>query len=194
MKIFFLAAYTVIALGLQGQNDTSVFSKMKKVEVNEYVFEVPEKWKSPTALDVSSKDRKFDFTGVGLPGNVNNAPLTASFTLRKYECKSIKAAEDYLLSELTSYPDRVTPPGYNYEKDSMQIASGEKAALFSTHYLRRSKLLNFTRVDMAVYSKKRKAAYMFTVIYQYKDPTYAIEKELNFRQYAVTVFKTLLLR
>jgi hypothetical protein len=179
---------------LSAQADTTIYAAQKRVETVEYVFSVPDQWKNILPVDVSTKDRKYDFTDVALPHFVNKTPLTAIFTLRRYASENTNAAEDYILSEITSYPDRITPPGYNYERDSMNILSGEKAILFSTHFYRRSKVSNFTRYDMIVYSKKRKTAYMLTATYQYKDSTYTTEKDFKFREYATRVFKTLLLR
>jgi hypothetical protein len=179
---------------LHAQTDTSIFASQKRVEVAEYIFSVPERWKAIPQIDATSKDRKFEFTGVSLPETVNNAPLTANFMLRKFVCDSLPVAEDYIISEFTTFPDRVTPAGYNYERDTTHILSGEKARLYYTHYYRRSKAFNFSRMDMIVYSKKRKAAYMLTAIFQYKDPTYATENKLLLRAYVLRVFKSLLLR
>jgi hypothetical protein len=194
MRIATFILLFVIPFALQAQDDTSVFTKQKKVETSDYIFLVPEGWKNIPEIDISTKDRKFDFTGVGIPAEYRHEPVTAICHLRKYECKSIHAAEDYIISEITSYPDRVTPPGHNYDTDSLKILSGEEGTLYSCRYLRRNKLSNFSRFDLLVYSAKRKAAYMFTITFQYRDPTYAFDTDNKLRQYALQFFKNILLR
>jgi len=194
MRIAAILLIIIFPFAVQAQDDTSVFTKQKKVETSDYVFLVPDGWKNIPEIDISSKDRKFDFNGVGIPAEYNHEPVTATCKLRKYECKSVHAAEDYITSEITSYPDRVTPPGHNYDTESLTIQSGEKATLYSCRYLRRNKLSNYSRFDLVVYSEKRKAAYMFTVTFQYRDPTYAFDKDNKLKQYAVRFFKNILLR
>ena len=191
---FFGVSFLFATLDLKAQTDTTIFAVQKRIETTEYIFSVPDKWRKIDAIDQSSKDRKFEFSEVSLPKIYNNSPVTALFSLRKYVCDSARAAEDYVASEITSYPDRITPPGKNYERDTMHIESGEKGVFFSTHFYRRTKISNYTRYDLVVYSKKRKAAYMLNITFQYKDPTYGIEKELKLKQYTERVFKTLSLR
>jgi len=194
MRVVLILVVSYLSLYVRAQNDTSVFTKQKEVATSEYVFRVPEHWKNIPQIDNTSKDRKFDFSGVGLPEECNHFPVTATLTLRKYECNNISSAEDYVVTEITSYPDRVTQPGHNYETDSMKVLSGEKATLYSTRFLRRTKVFNYTRYDLIVYSQKRKAAYMFTMTFQYRDPTYAFEKENNLKKYALKFFSNILLR
>jgi len=194
MRITFSSLLLLISFLLKAQNDTSVFTRQIPVSTSDYVFLVPDKWKNIPGIDISSKDRKFEFKGVGLPTEYKYAPVMATCILRKYECNSIKTAEDYIITEFTSYPDRVTQPGRNYETDSMKILSGETATLYSSRYLRRNKMSNFSRFDLIVYSEKRKAAYMFTITFQYRDPTYAFETENKLRQYAMQFFKNITLR
>jgi hypothetical protein len=176
------------------QNDTSVFTKQKEVSTSEYVLMIPEQWKNIPGIDISSKDRKYSFSGIGLPEEFNHVPVSANLSLRRYECNKIAVAEDYIISEMTSYPDRVTPPGENYKTDTLTIKSGETGALYSTRFFRHTKVYNFSRFDLIVYSPKRKAAYMFTIVFQYRDPTYAFEKDNNLRQYALRFFSNILLR
>ena len=176
------------------QTDTTVFNSLHNVETNEYILSIPQQWHYEASIDASSKDRKFDFTGVSLPAEVNHTPLTANLQLRKYVCTDIKQADDYVLSEFTLYPDRITPPGFNYNRDTLTISSGQAADLFLTHYFRRTKASNYTRYDMVVYSAKRKAAYILTATFQYRDPTYALEDSLKLKDYMYRVFRSLFLR
>jgi hypothetical protein len=194
MRLTFISLLLLISFILKSQNDTSVFTRQIPVSTSDYVFLVPDQWKNIPGVDISSKDRKFEFNGVGLPLEYKYASVSASCILRKYECKSIKTAEDYVITEFTSYPDRVTQPGHNYDTDSMKILSGETATLYASRYLRRNKMSNFSRFDLIVYSAKRKAAYMFTITFQYRDPTYSFEKDNKLREYALQFFKNITLR
>ncbi len=186
---FMLPGFSVIA-----QVDTSVFKTTKRVEANEYTFDVPEKWKNVPQAPGMPILEKYEFTDVALPHVINDAPLTAFLILRKLQCDSITPARDFILSEFTGYPDRITPAGHTYETDTLTIASGETATLFSSHFYRRSKVSNFSRFDLVVHSPQKKTAYMLTVTFQYKDPTYTYETDLKFRQYVLRVFKTFSLR
>lgn len=183
-----------ISLYLSAQNDTSVFRSIKHIEANEYLFSVPEKWTAFLQQQNGPQLQKLEFTDVALPHMVNNGPLTAFCLFRKINCDSLRAAQAFVVGEFTSYPDRVTPAGRDYETETIEIASGEQAILYSTHYYRRSKASNFTRYDMVVYSVKRQAAFWFTITYQYKDPTYNIEFDYKLKPYALRIYKTLSLR
>ncbi len=194
MRIIGILVLLVNSLLLNAQLDTSVFTKQLRVETSDYVFLIPDAWKNIPEIDISSKNRKFDFNGAGLPVEFNHNPVVATCTLRKYECKTINTAEDYIISEFTSYPDRVTQPGHNYETDTLTILSGEKATIYSTRYFRRNKLNNYSRFDLISYSKKRKAAYIFTITFQYRDATYAFEADNKLKQYALRFFNDIALR
>ena len=194
MRIAFQFLLLIISFSIKAQNDTSVFTRQKRVETSDYVFMVPEGWKYIPGIDISSKDRKFDLSGVGVPPEYRHSPVNATCILRKYECKSIHAAEDYIVTEMTSYPDRVTQPGRNYDIDSLKIQSDEGATLYPSRFLRRNNMRNVSRFDLIVYSQKRKAAYMFTITFQYNDPTYAFESENKLKDYAMQFFKNILLR
>jgi hypothetical protein len=185
----------LFAIGfISAQNDTSVFKTIKKIQAQDYVFTVPESWTAYLQQQNGPQLQKLEFTDIALPHLVNDAPLTAMCFFRKITCDSIRAAQEFVVTEFSSYPDRITPSGQDYKRDTLNIATGEQAILYSTHYLRRSKAYNFTRYDMVVYSIKRKAAYWFTASYQYKDPTYKTEEDYKLKQYALRVFKTLQLR
>lgn len=176
------------------QNDTSIFRSIKHIEANDYLFSVPEKWTALLQQQNGPQLQKLEFTDVALPHVLNNSPLTAYCLFRKIDCDSLRAAEEFIVTEFTSFPDRITPPGYDHTTDTVTIATGEKAILYSTHYYRRSKASNFTRYDLLAYSAKRKGAYVFTVTYQYKDPNYLVEADYKLKQYAWRIFKTLVLR
>ena len=118
----------------------------------------------------------------------------ATLTLRKVTAKDKSEGESFVINEFTSYTDRLTPAGYNYETDSIKIASGETATLISTHFYRRSKVSNFSCFDLVAYSNQRSVAYVITITYQYKDPTYIAEADLKLKQYALRIFRTLKLR
>jgi hypothetical protein len=180
--------------GICAQTDTTVFADLKKIESHGFVMQAPYKWKVIDMADPKTEEQKFNFTGVGLPETFNNEPLTATFSVRKFECAGLETAEDYSLGIMTSYPDKITPAGYNYEKDTLKIASGETATLYSTHFYRQTKHFNFTEYNLVVYSTKRTAAYLVNIVYKYKDPTYNIEKSLHLKDYALRIYKGFVLR
>lgn len=194
MKVYLLLFSLLATTLLPAQNDSTIFNSIHKIESNDYVFSVPEKWTFYQQQKNGPQLEKLDFTDIALPHVVNNAPLTATCIFRKITCDSLKAAESFIVTEFTSYPDRITPAGFNYNTDTVTIASGEQAILYSTHYYRRSKVSNYTRLDLLAYSKKRKGAYVFTITYQYRDPTYQIEADYKLKQYATRVMKSLVLR
>ncbi len=194
---YLASVFTIIFLSasnLSAQKDTSIYKVIKIVEANEYTFRVPEAWKKIPQVESMPIDEKFEFTSVGIPFKINDAPLTAYLILRKLPGDSIQTGETFIVSEFLGYPDRVTNAGENYQKEAITIASGETASLFHTRYYRRSKVSNFSRYDLVAYSEKRKASYMLTITYQYKDPTYMAEADYQFRQYAVRILKSLALR
>jgi hypothetical protein len=194
MKQILFLSCLLVARFLSAQTDTSIFKVIKGVEANEYVFQVPENWKKVPQIPNAPIDQKFEFTAVGLPLTINDAPLTAFLILRKLECDSIQAGENFIISEFTGYPDRVNQMGETYEKEPLVISSGETATLIHTRFYRRSKVSNYSRYDLVAYSAKRKAAYMLTITFQYKDPNYRVEADLRLRQYCIRVLKTLVLR
>jgi hypothetical protein len=179
---------------LSAQNDTTIYNVIKAVEANEYLFRVPEKWKNIPQIENSPLDEKFEFTTVGLPLTWNDAPLTAFLILRKLESDSIQQGENFIVGEFTGYTDRIQPAGETYEREPLTIASGEEATLIHSRFYRRSKVSNVTRYDLVAYSAKRKASYILTMSFQYKDPNYRVEADLNLKRYALRVFKTLVLR
>ena len=183
-----------LPLGTTAQLDTTVFLSIKKVQTTEFVLDVPDLWRQTPSLNAASKDQRYEFSKVSLPQVYNNTPVTAVFTLRKFECADIRQAEDYVVTEFTSYPDRITSDGFNYTHDSLIIASGETATLFHTRYYRRTKALNFTTYYLVAYSQKRKAAYLLNITFQYRDSTYAAEEALKFREYVLRVLKTFVMR
>jgi hypothetical protein len=176
------------------QADTSVWRTTKYIERNDYIFSIPEKWQRVDQTDQAYITEKFNFNTIALPVQVNDAPLTAYFTLRKVKCDDIAFAENYVVSEFTGYTDRTTAPGYNYDTDSINIKTGEKATVYSTRFYRRTKVSNYSRFDLVAYSAKHKYAYILTVTYQYKDPTYYCEGQYMFKDYALRVFRSLQLR
>lgn len=179
---------------LSAQLDTTVFLSTKKMQTTEFVLDIPELWRNTPYLNAGSKDQRYEFSEVSLPRLYKNTPVVAVFTLRKFECAGIRYAEDYVVSEFTSYPDRITADGYNYTRDSLVIASGETAALYHTRYYRRTKALNFTNYYLVAYSEKRKAAYMLTITFQYRDTSYEAEEAMKFKEYVLRVLKTFVLR
>ena len=193
-KLLLLASILFVCYSVIAQTDTSIWRTTRYVERNEYVFSVPERWQRVDQTDQAYITEKFNLSGIALPVQINDAPLTAYFTLRKVACDNIAFAENYIVSEFTGYTDRTTAPGYNYDTDSIVIKSGQRATFYNTRYYRRTKVSNYSRYDLVVYSEKHKCAYLLNFTFQYKDPTYYCETQYLFKDYAVRVFKSLMLR
>ncbi len=85
------------------------------------------------------------------------------------------------------------PAGYSFTTEIFQISSKETALLFTNHCYRKTKVSNFTRYDLPVYSEK-KVLYLFTALIKYKDNTYQIEDELQLKKYVSRVFRTIHMR
>lgn len=176
------------------QSDTAVFNVMKKIEANEYVFSVPEKWNNIPQVPGAPQLERLEFNDVGLPHIVNNAPLVAYFLLRKLECDSLGAGTEFISAEFNNYSDKVFPAGYNYLTEPFTVASGEQGIFLTVHYYRRSKVSNYSCYHLIVYSEKRKATYMLSMFFQHKDASYNCEFDLKLKRYATKIFKTLVLR
>lgn len=184
----------VLSISAYAQRDTSVWNTITKTETNEYIISVPDKWNRYVPLDQSTKEYKFEFTNVAIPAQINNAPLVATCTTRRFATDSVQRAIDFVLGEFTGLPDRITQAGYNYDVEDFTNNNGQKGTVITTRYYRRSKVSNYTRYDYITYSPKFKTAYIVTITYQYKDPGYMCETDHKFREYAFRVFKRFMVR
>ena len=194
MRVSFATILSLLFAITQAQTDTSIFKVLKGVETNEYFFKVPERWKEVPQVEASPIDEKFDFTNVGIPFKVHDAPLTAFLVLKKLECDSIGVGEKFCIDEFSSYSDRITAAGESYDTDSLTITSGERATLIHSRFYRRSKVSNFSVYNLVAHSTKRNACFILSITYKYKDATYMTEADLHFRQYSTRIFETLSLR
>jgi hypothetical protein len=194
MRVLTLPIALILSLFTYAQSDTSIFMTIRTLEGYDYQFSVPDKWQIFPQTPSMPQLQRLEFTDVALPHVANNAPLTAVCLFRRVAGDSIQVGENFVISEYNSYPDRITPMGYTWTTDTVKIATGEKALLYTTHYYRRSKASNFTRYDLITYSEQRHAAYILGFTYQYKDPTYQIEFDLKLKEYVMRIIRTLRLR
>lgn len=184
----------VLSITAYAQRDTTVWSNVTKTETNEYIITVPHKWTKFVPLDQSTKEYKYEFTNIGIPAQINSAPLVATCATRRFATDSIQRAIDFVLGEFTGLPDRITQAGYNYDIEDFTNYNGQKATIISTRYYRRTKVSNYTRYDYIQYSAKYKTAYIVTITYQYKDSSYMCETDHKFRDYAFRLFSRFLIR
>ena len=184
----FLFFFIILSIGVYSQADQSIWNVATKIEANYYNVNIPEKWKKVTIADASGMDYKFDASGVGIPSVVNNSPIYCNFTIMRMAGKKLTQAIDQSLIEFTSFYDRVTEPGYNYDTATAILKTGEVGKVLHTRYYRRSKVSNFSRYYLFIYDPKLNYTYILCLYFQYKDPNYEIERSARFSDYAQQVF------
>ena len=180
-----------MALIAKGQSDPSIWNSVIKVEANKFVLSLPDQWKKVVLAEGSPIDYKFDFTGAGIPANMGGSPLYANFTISHITGNAYNKAMDWVLNDFTVFYDRVTEPGYNYDTALVTIKTTETGALLHSRYYRRSKVSNYSKYYFIVYSPKADITYILALNFQYKDPSYDIERTAHFSDYALQVFKRL---
>ena len=178
----------VLSLSAYSQVDQSIWTVVTKIEANQYNINVPEKWKKVTITDGSGMDYKFDASGVGIPAMVNNSPIYCNVSIAKMTGKKIEYAIEQSLTEFTAFYDRVTEPGYNYDTSNATIKTGEVGKVLHTRYYRRSKVSNFSKYYMCIYDPKLNNTFVLSLQFQYKDPSYEIERSARFTDYAQQIF------
>jgi hypothetical protein len=188
-KLFLWFLLSISAATSYCQADTSIWNNVMKIEDNKYILNLPDQWKKVTITDGAGLDYKFDFSGIGIPAMVGPSPLYANFTISHMKGYKKPQAMDQVLTDFSSYYDRVTEPGYNYDTTSVDIKSGQSGLVLHSRYYRRSKVSNYSKYYLIIYSSKYDETYILTLNFQYKDATYDIERSAQFSSYAMQVFK-----
>lgn len=166
----------------------SIWQSIQKVEDNKYIINIPDTWKRVTIAEGSGIDFKFDLTGAGIPATVNGSPMYGFYTVSRMSGKKEKEAMDQVILEFASFYDRVTEPSYNYDTSNATIQSGQTGVVLHTRYYRRSKVSNYSRFYMVFYSPKTDETYILALNFQYKDPSYDVERTSDLREYAREIF------
>ncbi|MBS1624337.1 MAG: hypothetical protein JST83_09980 [Bacteroidetes bacterium] len=185
-KVLLTICLTVCCLLASAQPD--IWSTVQKVEANKYIINIPDGYKRVSIPEGSGTDFKFDLTGVGLPATVNGAPMYASYTVSHLSGHKEAQALEQCQLEFSSFYDRVTEPGYNYDTATATIQTGQSGILLHTRYYRRSKVSNYSRYFLIVYADKTDETYVLSLTFQYKDPAYDIERSAALDEYARKVF------
>jgi hypothetical protein len=188
-KILALLCFCLPAIAAHSQSDATIWNNsINKQEDNRYIINMPDGWKKVAIAENSGLDYKFDFSGVGIPPMVSGSPLLASFTIARIPGNKYAQAMAQVLNDFTVFYDRVTEPGYNYDTTTVAIKTGQAGTMVHTRFYRRSKVSNYSKYYLILYSPKTDETYTLTVSFQYKDPMYDIERSAHFTDYAKSIF------
>jgi hypothetical protein len=179
---------SLICLSAYSQSDSGIWSTEQKVEDNKYILNLPESWRKLDIGDGLGFDSKFDFSGVGIPASIGGSPLYANFTISRIAGNKYAQAKDQVLNDFSVFYDRITEAGYNYDTATATIKSGQVGTVIHSRYYRRSKVSNYSKYYLIIYSPKADETYTLTLNFQYKDPTYDIERSAHLKDYAMQVF------
>jgi hypothetical protein len=178
----------LLAIVVHGQADQTIWNSEMKIEDNRYILNLPDQWKKVSVTEGLGLDYKFDFTGVGIPANVGGAPIYAYFTISRIAGNKHNQAMDQVLTDFSVFYDRVTEPGYNYDTTTATIKSGQTGTMLHSRYYRRSKVSNYSKYYLIIYSAKTSETFILVLNFQYKEPSYDIERSAHFTEYATQVF------
>lgn len=173
---------------LYSQPDTSIWNDMKKVESENYSFYVPAKWRD---LDMSMYGmlHYYEASGLAFPLMHNGSnPVIVILCLVKTDEKSLEDVKSDIENGYSKNKDRVFKDNFYFESEEFNLASNHKAYLINTRFFRKSKDLEQSRFDLAVYSEKANQGYMFTISIQYADETYQFEKDFKLKEFARKFF------
>lgn len=188
IKIFYLWCMCVLRLSAQCQSDPALWNSQMKVEENKYILNIPDAWKKVTIGEGLGMEHKFDFGGVGIPASLAGSPLYAYFTISRISGNKYAQAKEQVLNDFTVFYDRVTEPGYNYDTTTTIIKTGQTGTLLHCRYYRRSKVSNYSKYYLIIYSPAADETYILALNFQYKDASYDVERSAHFNDYAKQVF------
>lgn len=169
------------------QIDTTVWNSTKKIEDNRFVAEIPNDWKNVVLPNASDLTFKFEYTGIGIKPIHLESAVTAFFTIKKSEFTDITSIMEDELKDFNNFSDKVQEANYKFDTSTVKTKSGEVGFYYHTRFYRRSKASNYSRYYAIIQNPKSKDYYVLAFWYQYKDPTYDIERSNKFKEY---VFKT----
>ncbi len=187
-KVFIVWCMCMLALTVRSQTEWAIWNSEIKVEDNRYILNLPDQWRKVTIAEGSGIDFKFDLSNVGIPATVGGSPLYANFTISRMSGNRHSQAMDQVLTDFTAFYDRVTEAGYNYDTTTAPIKTSQVGTVLHTRYYRRSKVSNYSKYYLIIYAAKSDETYILTLNFQYKDPSYDIERSAHFTEYAMKVF------
>lgn len=196
-RITFTFLILITAIGVFAQRDTTCWKyAIKYHEQNNYILATPDSWKLVDLTPNSEFQYKFEFTGICLPGQYNSSPITAFATFQEFggdiTLDSILSAEK---NKLLLLRDRITESSIaDFDTTHIKIATGEEGIMLHTKYYRRVKVQNYSSYFFVVKNEKRNKTYLYHVQFMYKDPTYKLEYNEKFRDYAIRLFSKIKMR
>ncbi len=188
MKVKVLLTVCLSICVMMGYAQADVWSTIQKVEANKYIVNIPDGYKRVSIPEGSGTDFKFDLTAVGLLPVINGSPVYAFYTVARLSGHKEAQALEQCQLEFSSFYDRVTEPGYNFDTTTASIQTGQSGTLLHTRYYRRSKVSNYSRYFLIFYAPKYDETYILSVSFQYKDPSYDIERSASLTDYVKKVF------
>lgn len=188
MKIKVLLTLCLSICVMMGYTQADIWSTIQKVEANKYIVNLPDGYKKVSIAEGSGIDYKFDLTGVGILPIINGSPVYAFYTVARLSGHKEAQAMEQSVLEFSSFYDRVTEPGYNFDTTTASIQTGQTGTLLHTRYYRRSKVSNYSRYFLIFYSAKTDETYILSINFQYKDPSYDIERSAALTDYVKKVF------
>ena len=186
-KLFYLWCMCLVGFAAHSQSDPGLWNSQMKVEDNKYILNLPDGWKKVTIGEGLGIDHKYDFSGVGIPTSVAGSPLYANFTTSRIAGNKHAQAMEQVLNDFTVFYDRVTEPGYNYDTTTATIKTGQTGTLLHCRYYRRSKVSNYSKYFLIIYSPAADETYILSFNFQYKDSSYDVERSAHFSDYVKQV-------
>jgi hypothetical protein len=179
VAVLFLYSQTLLS-----QTDTTIWNDMKKVEGDNYSFYVPQKWRDMD-MTMYKMLHYYEASGLAFPLTYNgNNPVIVILTMVKMKQDNLEDIKKEISEGYSENPDRVFPDNFKFEIEEFTLGSSEKAYLINTRFYRKSKGLQQSRFDLAIYSGKAKLGYMFTISIQYSDETYHFENDFRLKDFS----------
>ena len=183
LRLIISALFFGTIMSLSAQLDTTVWNSTKKVEDNRFIVEIPNDWKVVTLPQASEFSHKFEFTGIGIKPIVMETPVPAFLTIKKSGQIEVSTILEGELEDFNNFSDKVQEPNYKYDTIQLKMKSGETGLMLHTRYYRRSKASNYSRYYFVAQNPKSNDYYILAFTFQYKDPTYDIERSNKFKEY-----------
>ncbi|MBW8051892.1 MAG: hypothetical protein FVQ77_16455 [Cytophagales bacterium] len=184
----YLSAILLISNAAYSQIDTTIWNDLQKVQTEYYELSVPSVWANLDHMIGYGKEQIFEATGKGLPFSYNDAMVSVKVTLSNIKAQNLNEVKKNTTNKYTKYTDRIFEKNYTYDEDSLTLASGEKVYLLHTRFYRESDTEHHSKFDLVAYSSKAKAGYRYSMLIQYHDKTYELEKKYHLREFAKKLF------
>ena len=169
------------------QERDTTWGDLAAIETEFYYLVVPANWLNIGGVG-NNVDQNFDGTGMFFSDSFNTAPVLVGLFVMTESANSLTEAKDKCLKGYRSNPGREFPQSFKEGQEKITLVSGQPAWILNTRFYREAKQLNQSRFDLVVYSEKAKQGYLITVSVQYKDDSYAFEKDNRLMEFAKRIF------